>query len=357
MIPLAKPDIGKEEIDNVTRSLQEGKIAQGEVVSEFEKEFARYIGTKHAIAVSNGTAALCIALKALLGDAKGKKVITTPFSFIATANSVLYAGAKPRFVDIDENSFNIDAGKIKTGKEDAVLLPVHLYGQAAQMDEIMAIAKEKNIPVLEDACQAHGAEYGGKKAGSFGIGTFSFYPTKNMTTGEGGMITTDSDEINEFARLYRNHGMPVRYTHTRIGYNYRMTDINAGIGLAQLKKLDGYVKKRRANAKVLNEELAGVKGIQTPVEGKKCKHSYNQYTIKVEKGRDELKEFLKGKEIGNEVYYPKTITQQEIYKGYGTYPIAEKMTTKVLSLPVNPTLGEEQMKAVASAVKEWARKK
>ena len=205
MIPLAKPDIGRKEIENVTRCLENGQIAQGALVAEFEKKFAKYIGVKHAIAVNSGTAALCIALEALL-EKEDRKVVTTAFSFIATANCILYTGTKPRFADIREDTFNIDAGKIEL-EENSVLLPVHLYGQTAELDDIMEKAEEKGAAVLEDACQAHGAEYGRKKAGSFGIGTFSFYPTKNMTTGEGGMITTDSDEIDEFCRLYRNHGM------------------------------------------------------------------------------------------------------------------------------------------------------
>ncbi|MFH1126428.1 MAG: DegT/DnrJ/EryC1/StrS family aminotransferase, partial [Candidatus Altiarchaeota archaeon] len=238
-IPIAKPLIGKEEIRNVVAALKSGSIAQGPKVKEFEEKFASYIGVRHTVAVNSGTAALHIALLAN-GVKPGDEVIVPSFTFIATANSVLYCNAKPVFADVREDSFNIDVEDVKnkiTAKTRAVI-PVHLYGQPADMKELMEIAAEKNIAVVEDACQSHGAIYDGKKVGSFSSGCFSFYPTKNMTTSEGGAITTDDGRIAELSSMIRTHGSKKRYYHEMLGFNLRMTDVAAAIGLAQLEKLE-----------------------------------------------------------------------------------------------------------------------
>src|SRR3989304_7131173 len=249
MIPIAKPLIGEEEINAVTEVLRSGTIAEGQKVKDFEAEFAKYTGTSYAVAVNSGTAALHVALLAH-NISTDDEVITTPFSFVATSNSVIFTGARPVFADIDENTFNIDPESIieKITSKTKAIIPVHLYGQAADMKSIMEIADDHDLIVIEDACQAHGAEFDGKKAGSFGTGTFSFYPTKNMTTGEGGMITTDDKIVSERARMIRSHGSKQRYYHEMLGYNLRMTDISAALGLVQLKRLDDFNEARIKNA-------------------------------------------------------------------------------------------------------------
>ncbi len=237
-VNIAQPQIGKEEIKAVTEVLKSGMLAQGPKVAEFEEKFAKFIGVKCAIATTSGTTALHVALLSA-GIGPGDEVITTPLTFIATANAILYTGARPVFVDIDEATYNINPDlieKVITEKTKAIM-PVHLYGQSANMTKIMAVARKHKLTVIEDACQAHGARWKEKKVGSFGIGAFSFYPTKNMTTGEGGMITTDSKEIYEKACLIRAHGSKVKYYHDILGYNFRLTDIGAAIGIEQLKKL------------------------------------------------------------------------------------------------------------------------
>ena len=251
MIPIAKPLIGDEEIEEVVKVLKSGFIAQGPKVAEFEEKFAEYIGVKHAVATSSGTTALHTALLAL-GIKAGDEVVTTPFTFAATSNSVLYVGAKPVFVDVNPETYNIDPEKIAEAITDKTkaIMPVHLYGQPADMDPIREIADENDLKVIEDAAQAHGAVYRGKMVGSMGdAACFSFYPTKNMTTSEGGMVTTDDGATADAARAIRAHGESQRYTHVMLGYNFRMTDVAAAIGLAQLKKLDTFNGKRIENAK------------------------------------------------------------------------------------------------------------
>lgn len=355
MIPIAKPDIGDEEIRAVAEVLKSGIIASGPEVAEFEKEFAHYTGVKYAVAVNSGTAALHAAL--LANDiGKGDEVITTPFSFIATANSILFTGAKPVFVDIEPETFNINPELIeeKITENTKVIMPVHLYGHPAKMDEIMEIVNEHNLVLIEDACQSHGAEYRGKKVGSFGCGTFSFYPTKNMTTGEGGMITTNDDEVAEKACMIRNHGSRERYLHEMLGYNLRMTDISAAIGRVQLGKLEKYIEKRRENAKVLNEGLGDLDCIQIPTEVDCCRHVYHQYTVRTDH-RENIVSSLQKANIGYGIHYPIPIHKQPIYDKLGykdKLPEAEKAAEKVLSLPVNPSIGDEEIYQVIDAVKK-----
>ncbi len=256
MIHIAKPQLGQEEIDAVSSVLRSGMIAEGPKVAEFENAFAEFVGVEHAVAVNSGTAALHAALLAH-GIGKGDEVITSSFSFIATANSILFTGASPVFADIDPDTFNINTDDIQesiTSKTKAIM-PVHLYGHPSEMKAVMEIAEDNDLAVIEDACQAHGAIYNGKKVGSFGTGAFSFYPTKNMTTSEGGIMTTNDKKVAEKARMIRAHGSRQRYMHETLGYNLRMTDIAAAIGLVQLSKLDGFNAKRKANAAVLTEGL------------------------------------------------------------------------------------------------------
>ncbi len=352
MIPIAKPVIGEEEKQAVLKVLDSGMIAQGNKVREFEEEFAKYIGVKHAVATSSGTTALHTALLSH-GIKKGDEVITTPFTFIATANSILFTGAKPVFVDIEEDTFNIDPSLIQkkiTSKTKAIL-PVHLYGNPCDMKAIMEIANDNNLIVIEDACQAHGASVNNKKAGSFATGCFSFYPTKNITSGEGGMITTDDSKIDETARMIREHGSKEKYYHKIIGYNYRMTDIQAAIGIEQLKKLGMFNEKRIENALCLNKSL---KNVKTPVIKKGYRHVFHQYTIRV-KNRDKIIQILKEHGIGASIYYPLPIHKQEPYRELGyndKLPVAEKLCEEALSLPVHPSVTKEELNKIIKIINE-----
>ena len=356
MINMAKPVMGEEEKKAVIEVLESGILAQGPRVAAFEEGFAKMCSTKHAIATSNGTTALHIALLAH-GIGAGDEVITPPFTFIASANSVLYAGGTPVFVDIDPRTFNMDPAKIEAAitPNTKAILPVHLYGMTCDMGAIMEIAKAHGLAVIEDACQAHGAEFKGKRAGSFGTGTFSLYPTKNITSAEGGMITTDDDVIAEKCQVIRNHGMRRRYYHDELGFNFRMTDVHAAIGNAQLAKLDDHNNKRCANARFYDAHL---KGVTTPFVPEGYKHVYHQYTLRVPDGkRDALREFLKEKGIGTEVYYPVPIHQQSFYmERFGssqTLPVTEAAAKEVLSIPVHPQLSQEDLESVAGAINEF----
>ncbi|MBK9926005.1 MAG: DegT/DnrJ/EryC1/StrS family aminotransferase [Anaerolineales bacterium] len=356
MIYMAKPQIGEEEKQAVMEVLDSGIIAQGPRTKAFEEGFAQMCNTKYAIATSSGTTALHVALLAH-GIKAGDEVITSAFTFIASANSVLFTGAKPVFVDIDPRTFNLDVAQIESAitPKTKAILPVHLYGLACDMDPIMSLAEKHGLAVIEDACQSHGATYKGKKVGSFGTGTFSLYPTKNMTSGEGGMITTNDASIDEHSRVIRQHGMRVRYYHDELGYNFRMTDVHAAIGLAQLKKLDGFNSKRQANAKFLSENL---KGVVTPYIPEGQTHVFHQYTIRVPDGkRDALRTHLQEKGVGSEVYYPVPIHQQTFYVkelGYNqSLPETEHATTEVLSLPVHASLSPSDLETIVSAVNEF----
>ncbi len=347
MIPIAKPSLGDEEKKAVGEVIESGIIAEGPKVAEFEKEFSRYIGTEFGIAVSSGTAALHIALLAA-GIQEEDEVIIPSFSFIATANSVLYCRAKPVFVDIEDETYNIDPEKIESAITDKTkaIMPVHLYGHPAEMKKIMSIAKKNKLFVIEDACQAHGAEYRSVKAGSIGdAGCFSFYPTKNMTTGEGGIITTDNEQVAEKARVLRQHGMEQRYHHHVLGFNYRMTDLAASIGLCQLKKLDEFNNKRIQNANYLTKKLGGLEWVKTPSIKEDCKHVFHQYTIKVGgKEREDILSTLRENGIKAEVYYPIPIHLQKLYTDLGYNQCLEKTeecSNKVLSLPIHPGVGEK----------------
>lgn len=354
MIPIAKPLIGDDEKKAVLEVLSSGMLAQGEKVREFEQKFAKYIGTKYAVATSNGTTAIHLTLLAL-GTKKGDEVITTPFTFISTATPILFCGAKPVFADIDRRTFNIDPEEIESSikKSTKLILPVHLYGQPAELASIMRIAKEYDLAVVEDSCQAHGALYKNRKVGSFGdAGCFSFYPTKNMTTGEGGMVTTNNKELAERVRLLRDHGQKRRYEYLCIGYNFRLTDIAAAIGIEQLKKLDEFNAKRRENAKFLSEELSDV--VEVPYTIKGVKHAFHQYTIKV-KHRDRLKDKLIANGVGACIYYPKPLHYYRALRKFSNNNLknAEKCSKEVLSLPVHPSLTTKELRTIVECVRKF----
>ncbi len=359
MIPIAKPILGAEEMRAVEEVIASGNLAQGGKVHELETEFAEYIGVGHAVAVNSGTAALHIALLSC-GIKSGDEVITTPFSFISTANSIIHAGARPVFVDIEEDTFNIDPDAISeriTSRTKAVM-PVHLYGHPADMKPVMEVAEEYGLAVIEDACQAHGALYDGRKVGSFGAGAFSFYPTKNMTTGEGGMITTDDGEVAELARMTRSHGSKQRYVHEICGYNMRMTDIGAAIGMVQLGNLDEWNGRRIENAKTLNAGLKDLRGLITPVTRNGCKHVFHQYTIRItgeaKTGRDKVAELLGSNGIGTSIYYPIPIHKQPYYMDMGyddTLPAAEQASSEVLSIPVHPSVEKHDLEYMIGIIR------
>jgi len=352
MISIAKPLIGQEEKQAVSEVLDSGMIACGPKTKEFEEEFARYIGVKHALGTTSGTTALHLGLLTL-GIGKDDEVIVPSFSFIASANSILFCNAKPVFCDVDEKTFNIDPLKIKdliTDKTKAIM-PVHLYGLPAYMKEIQKIADEYDLLVIGDAAQAHGASINKKMVGSFGdIECFSFYPTKNMTTGEGGMLTTNDDELFEIANSIRNHGREKTkwgYEHGRLGYNYRMTDISSAIGLEQLKKLPDFLKNRGKNADFYDKNLK----CKTPFVPDGYKHAYHQYTIKCKNREDLLKE-LKENEIGFGIYYPRPLHNYSHLErfGHGDLKVSERLSEESVSLPVHPALREEELEKVAGVV-------
>ncbi len=364
MIQISKPFIGKEEIEAVTDVLKSGNIAQGQKVRELEEKFAKFCGTKYTIAVNSGTAALHTALNSV-GIKPGDDVITTPFTFIATANSILMAGAKPVFADIEQDTFNINPEKIKDKitKKTKAIMTVDLYGQLCDYEEIGKIAEKNNLTVIEDACQAIGAEFNGKKAGSFGdIGVFSFYATKNITCGEGGAVVTNNRDYADKSKLFRQHGRSnmSTYDYISLGYNYRMTDIQAAMLLEQFKKINIITKKRIENAKYFSKELGKIKGITIPAIKKNNKHVFHQYTIKIEKdfklSREELVNKLSEKGISTGVYYPKPLHLCTHFKkfGYkeGDFPVAEKLSKQVLSLPVHPNLSKEDLNCIVDAIRK-----
>jgi len=355
MIPIARPQMGEEEKSRVWEAMASGSLAQGPRVREFEEAFAAFVGTEHAVATSSGTTALHLALLGQ-GIGPGDEVITVPFTFIASANAILYTGATPVFVDIDERDFTIDVGQIDAAvtSRTKAILPVSLYGQPADMPAIAEIADRHGLAVVEDACQAHGAAIGERKSGTWGAGTFSFYPTKNMTTGEGGMLTTDDGSLADRVRLLREHGMQVRYHHDIIGYNFRMTDIAAAIGLAQLPKLAGYNDRRRAIAARYDREL---RGVATPQVRDGVTHVYHQYTIRVHQ-RDAFADRLRERGVGSAIYYPIPVHRQKPFLalglGGGSYPVSDRLTDEVLSIPVHPSLTDDEVAEVIAAVNETA---
>lgn len=348
----------KDEINSAVLSvIQSTHFILGPQGKAFEEEVAAYHGVKHAVAVASGTDALHLSLLAA-GIKRGDEVITTPFTFIATAEAVSYIGAVPVFVDINADTFNMDVNKIEAAitRKTRAILPVHLYGQSVEMDGLMQIAEKHGLRVIEDCAQSFGAEFNGKKTGTFGdLGCFSFFPSKNLGAyGDGGMVITDDAKLAKRMLGLRNHGSQVRYYHDEIGFNSRLDEVQAAILRVKLKHIDEYNTKRRDNAMRYNKNLA-VPGIETPREMNGAKHVYHQYTIKI-KNRDGVKQALDAANVSNMIYYPVPLHLQAAYKDInmkpGSLPVTERAASEVLSLPMYPELTEEQIRSVAVAVKK-----
>jgi dTDP-4-amino-4,6-dideoxygalactose transaminase len=348
----------KDEINSaVLGVIQSTQFILGPQGKAFEEEVAAYHGVKHAVALASGTDALHLALLAA-GIKRGDEVITTPFTFIATAEAVSYIGAVPVFVDIRHDTFNMDVAKAEaaiTGKTRAIL-PVHLYGQPVEMDALTRIAKKHGIRVIEDCAQSFGAQFNGRKTGTFGdMGCFSFFPSKNLGAyGDGGMVITDDAALAERLLSLRNHGSRMRYYHDEIGFNSRLDEMQAAILRVKLRHIDDYNARRRTNATLYNKYLLA-SGIQTPFEMNKAEHVYHQFTIRI-KDRDRVKKALDAAKVSNMIYYPVPLHLQAAYKDLnmkpGSLPVTEHAADAVLSLPMYPELTEEQIKSIADAVKK-----
>jgi len=355
MIPAAKPIIGAEERVEVDRVLASGAMAQGPEVAAFESEYSsNVVSGRHCIAVNSGTSGLHLSLVAL-GITRGDEVIVPSFTFAATANAVALTGATPIFVDIDPKTFNINAMAVKAAitKRTRAILPVHLYGQPAEMFKIMAIAEQYGLLVVEDASQAHLSKLKEIPVGVFGnTGVFSFYPTKNMTSGEGGMITTGSELIARSLRLLRNQGMEKRYQNEIVGFNTRMTDIHAAIGRVQLRKLNGWTEQRRVNAKFFDENL---KGVITPFVSKDAFHVYHQYTIRVVGlDRNDFAAELEKRGVGNGVYYPTPVHELASFNLKLDLEETSRACKEVLSIPVHPSLTQSDLEKIVTEVNSVA---
>jgi perosamine synthetase len=354
MIPIARPDLGQEEIDAVSEVIRSGIIAAGPRVRELEA-WSEFCGVRHTIAVGNGTLAL-MAVFDQLGIGPGDEVITVSHTFAATANAILSTGAMPVFVDIEPDTYLIDAKRIEAAitPRTRAIVPVHLFGLVADMDMIQAIADRHGLAVVEDACQAHGATFRGRKAGSFGHGTFSLYATKNMTTGEGGFITTNDDALADRLRLYRNQGMRTRYQFESLGYNYRMTDINAAIGLVQLGKLERNTARRQAIAAAYDAGFADLP-VRTPVVPDGRTHVYHQYTLEVGPARDAIIAAIKDGGVGADIYYPVPVHRQAYIQERGLHanlPTTDRAAERTIALPMYPGMTPEDRATVVAVVRD-----
>lgn len=360
MIPITSVAFGEEEEKRVLEVLRSGMIAQGPVVAEFETAFADLCQVKHAVAVNNGTTSLIASLQVL--DLKpGDEVITSPFTFIATLNAILATGATAVLADICEEDFNIDPTSVENliTERTKVIMPVHLYGQMANMKPLVNLAKKYNLTIVEDAAQAHGASYQGQMAGTFGLGSFSLYATKNLTTGEGGIITTNDDAYADRIRVMRNQGMRQRYEYVMEGNNYRLTDLQAALAIPQLNRYPETLQKRTSNAFFLSESLSDVEGLQLPKQLEGRKHVWHQYTVRLgpecAMTRDQFIEALTDAGIGYGIYYPKLVSEYAPYldnervQAHST-PVAANVVSQVVSLPVHDHLTQDDLNHVVRTV-------
>ena len=360
----------KEGIDEAIKRVVESQyFIMGEEVKKFENEIADYCGVKYAIGVASGTDALLLSLRAAgVGDGENDKVITTPFTFFATVGAIVNAGGTPVFVDIDPETYNLDPEELKRlltsdsrlSTQIKALIPIHLYGQVADMDPIMEISERYGITVIEDAAQAIGAEYKHRKAGTIGdLGIFSFFPSKNLGGyGDGGMVITNDDELAEKVKNLRAHGSTKSYYHEMVGYNSRLDALQAAILSVKLSYLDEWSASREENARYYTEALSNIDAIIPPIVSNHCNHIYHQYTIRTTDGRrDELKAHLKEQGIGTKIYYPLPLHLQGCFKdlGYkeGDFPVSEEASRQVLSLPIYPELKQEEMDYVVKQIRDF----
>jgi dTDP-4-amino-4,6-dideoxygalactose transaminase len=355
MIPITSPDIDQAEIDAVTEVLRSGQLASGPRVAELEARWAEHVGVRHAIAVTNGTAALMVVF-ANLDLAPGDEVITVSHTFNATVASILFAGATPVFVDIDPDTLTIDANRIEAAitPRTRAICPVHLFGLPAEMAAITDIADRHGLAVVEDACQAHGARFERRPVGSFGHGVFSLYATKNMTTGEGGLITTDDDALADRIRLYRNQGMRERYHHETLGYNYRLTDLAAAIGLVQLDKLERNTNRRREIAARYDAAFADLP-VDLPARPADRTHVFHQYTLRVGPERDRIVSELARAGVATGIYYPIPVHRQQYVVERGItadLPETDRAAATTLSIPIYPGLSRADQDTVIVAVRD-----
>lgn len=363
-VQLVKPLIGEEEIEAVMRVMRSGQLASGPEVAEFEREFAQCVGVRHAVAVNSGTAALHCALESV-GIGPGDEVLTTPFTFAATATPILMQRANPRFLDIDPRTFNVDLDRFAsaiTSKTKAII-GVDLFGLPFD-NASLGFFRERGIAVIEDACQAIGGSRDGAMAGSLtDVGCFSLYATKNLMTGEGGVLTTDSDEIASRARRFRQHGQGERYEYLSLGYNYRMTDLSAAIGRVQLSRLESISSRRRENASRYEVLLGNVPGVLTPTVPSGAQHAYHQYSILIDSkltrngsSRDDVRAALSAEGIGSGIYYPTPLHLNPLFREFGgdagAFPIAERVAAQILALPIHPQLTQSDLDVVASAIRD-----
>jgi dTDP-4-amino-4,6-dideoxygalactose transaminase len=353
-IPVSRPTVTDEMVEAMADAVRNERMVLGESVFKFEEEFARYTGTEHAISVSSGTDALILTLMAM--NVRAKEVITTPLSFIATANAIVHAGATPVFGDVSSKDLDLDPAEVRPVRGTAAVMPVHLFGYPARMDEIREAAGDK-VKIVEDACQAHGALYKGKKAGAIGdVGCFSFYATKNMTVGgDGGMITTNDERLAADLRKLRDCGRTSRYIHDVFGFTARLNTANAAFGRVQLRHLDEWNERRRAIAKRYAEKLKDVPEVVLPPMGSKdVTPVFHLFVVQAD-DRDALARSLQAKDIDTAVHYPVPIHLQPVYRdafGYskGSYPESERLADRVLSLPIFPALADEDVDRICKAI-------
>ena len=363
MIPINLPKIGEEEVEAVVRVLRSGMLTSGlgagPKVTEFEKNYAAFAGVKHAIAVNTGTAALHAAMLAA-GIGAGDEVILPAFTFVATAEAVVMAGAKPVFADIDPETYNLSPNAVKKAltKKTKAIVPVDLYGLPADITPIREIAATRDIIVIEDCAQSHGATYQGKPAGFYAdLACWSLYAAKNIGAGEGGVVTSDNDELAEKVRMVRTHGEKVKYTSLMLGTNYRMTEIQAAIGVVQLKRLPEFLAKRTRNAQTLNRLLGKSEKMKLPSQLDNRTSSWYLYTVRIKNGtqtkRNKIIAELHNKGIGAEAYYPTPVHKMPYYRetfGQFNLPETEKAANQVLSLPIHPGVTEEQIRFIAETL-------
>jgi dTDP-4-amino-4,6-dideoxygalactose transaminase len=353
VIRISSPVLGTNELAAVRRVIRSGNLVQGAEVAGLEEEFAAALGVRHAVAVANGTVALELAIRAL-GIGPGDEVITSPFTFFASVSSIIRAGATPVLADIDAGSFNIDPAAVEAAvtPRTAAIMPVHLYGRPADMAALGRIARRLKLAIVEDACQAVGARHAGRSAGSFGLGCFSFYGSKNITSGEGGMVTTRDRRIAERMRSLRSQGSSRTYEHTEVSGNYRMTDMQAALLRAQLERLDWITSRRQANAGAYDRWIRNRDVVHPPHNDDTFESCFHQYTIRVpRRSRSSLQASLLDAGIESRVYYPRPVHQQPAWpRPIASYPHSERAAREVLSIPVHPGLRKADVRAVSNAI-------